>query len=172
MEQNEPALIRRIMDGDEAQYKLLIDRYKTGLYHHCFKFVRDEDIAEDLAQETFIQAYTHLDQYNAQYRFSTWLYKIATNIALQYLRKKRPDLIDDEALATFPSTLPSTDHLAKTNEINQAVARLPHKHQQVIRMRYWQGQSYAQIATELGTTTGAIKGWMRRAKQQLKEMLG
>ncbi len=171
MEQNEPALIRRILDGETAQYKVLIDRYKTGLYHHCFKFVRDEDQAEDIVQEAFIKAYLQLERYNPHYRFSTWLYKIATNIALQQLRKHQPRLLEDDEIAAIISTLPSTDQLAKDNELVNAVAELPHKQQQVIHLRYFEGKSYAQIAERLGTTTGAVKGWMGRAKQQLKEML-
>jgi len=171
MEQNEPALIKRILDGDSAQYKVLIDRYKTGLYHHCFKFVRDEDQAEDIAQEAFIKAYMYLERYDSRYRFSTWLYKIATNIALQQLRKQQARPLTDDELAAIISTLPNTDQLAKDNELAMAIATLPPNQQQVIRLRYWQGKSYAQIAELLGTTTGTVKGWMGRAKLTLKEML-
>jgi len=91
MEQDEHELITRILDGDEQAYGLLIDRYKEGPYRHCFRFMRDEDAAEDIAQATFIRAYLKLQEFDHIHAFSTWLYKIATNIALAEVRRKRPE---------------------------------------------------------------------------------
>lgn len=169
MKQDEIAMIIRILDGDEHLYGHLIDRYKEGLYRHCFKFVHDEDRAEDIAQEAFIKAYIQLETFNPNYRFSTWLYKIATNIALQEIRKKRPvPLSDDMQLI---STLAETDQTAKDDELHEAVNRLSDKYRAVISKHYWEGKSYEQIAEEMNSTTGSVKGWMSRAKQELRRML-
>lgn len=169
MTQDEKAIIIRILDGDEQAYALLIDRYKEGLYRHCFKFVRDEDWAEDIAQETFIKAYMRLEIYNSTYRFSTWLYKIATNIALQEIRKKRPVPLDDDM--QLISTLADTDQTAKDSELHFAVDQLNDNYKTVVVMHYWEGKTYEQIAVAMNTTTGSVKGWMSRAKQELRRTL-
>lgn len=75
---DETELIARSKQEDHAAYAILVDRYKNALYHHCFAVVRDEDVAEDIAQETFITAYYKLAGYNPEYRLATWLFKIAT----------------------------------------------------------------------------------------------
>lgn len=169
MEQDEKAIIIRILDGEEELYGILITRYKEGLYRHCFKLVHDEDWAEDIAQETFIKAYLHLETYNPTYRFSTWLYKIATHHALQELRKKRPVPLDEEM--QLISTLPATDQGARDEEIHRAVSQLSANHQAVVEMYYWEGKSYTQIADHMHTSTGSVKGWMSRAKRELRRIL-
>lgn len=171
MKQNEPELIARVLDGDEDAYAFLIDRYKTGLYHHCFKFMRDEDEAEDIAHEAFIEAYVHLDKYNPQFRFSTWLYKIATNLALMRLRQRRDVRMDEDELERIASDLPSAEDAVFYKQIHSAVDKLPIKYRSVVSMYYWQGKSYKEIAMLLGASVGSVKGWMYRAKKQLKEML-
>lgn len=169
MKQDETAMIIRIQHGEEQLYSTLIDRYKEGLYRHCFRYVRDEDWAEDIAQEAFIKAYVQLDSFNSHYRFSTWLYKIATNMALQEIRKRRPvPLTDDMQII---STLAQTDQVAKDDELHQAVQKLSDNHRAVVNKHYWEGKSYEQIAQEMGSTTGSVKGWMSRAKRELRRML-
>lgn len=171
MEQNETELIARIVDGDDDAYAILIDRYKEGLYRHCFRFTRDEDEAEDVAQEAFIEAFVHLESYNPKFRFSTWLYKIATNLALTRLRKRRDVRMDEDELDRVLSDLPGTLDLAMYRELHDAVDALPLQYRTVVSMHYWQGKSYSEIAMRMGTSTGSVKGWMSRAKKQLKEAL-
>lgn len=171
MKQDEQELIVHILDGDDEAYGILIDRYKEGLYHHCFKLVRDEDSAEDIAHEAFIEAFVHLATFNPQFRFSTWLYKIATNLALAHLRKRRDIRMDEDELDRVLSTLPDTTEFALYRELHEAVDELPHTYATVVSMHYWQGKSYSEIASSMGTSVGSIKGWMSRAKQQLKEKL-
>lgn len=169
MKQDETAIIIRIQHGEEQLYGTLIDRYKEGLYRHCFRYVRDEDWAEDIAQEAFIKAYVHLDSFDTRFRFSTWLYKIATNIALQEIRKKHPVPLTDNM--QLISTLAQTDQMAKDSELHFAVQKLPKTHRAVVSKHYWEGKSYKQIAQEMGSTTGSVKGWMSRAKRELRRML-
>ena len=171
MKQNESELIARILDGDEDAYAPLVDRYKEGLYRHCFKFVRDENEAEDIAHEDFIEAFIHLDRYNPRFRFSTWLYKIATNIALMRLRKRQDRLLYDNELDKVLNDLPNNETLALYQELHDAVDDLPDRYRTVVSMYYWQGKSYSEIARQMGTPVGSIKGWMSRAKKQLKEVL-
>jgi RNA polymerase sigma-70 factor, ECF subfamily len=171
MKQNEPELIARIMDGDKEAYAHLIDRYKDGLYHHCFRIVRDEDEAEDLAHEAFIAAYVHIDRYDPRFRFSTWLYKIATNLALSHLRKRREVRIDQDEWDKIPSNAPNAEQMASDSELHEVVDQLPLRYRTVVAMHYWQGKSYREIAAHLGVPVGSIKTWMYRAKKHLKEVL-
>lgn len=170
MKQDEKELIIRILDGDEQLYGELIDRYKEGLYRHCFRIIRDEDAAEDVAQEAFIKAYVQLVNFDQVHAFSTWLYKIATNIALGELRRNTPVLLDEKLLDILPGESNATD-LARYNELYQAIERLPENHKQAIRLHYFKDKRYEQIAKEMNTTTGSIKAWTSRAKRQLKGML-
>lgn len=171
MKQNEIAIINRILDGDEQAYAVLIDRYKEGLYRHCFQFMRDEDAAEDIAQEAFIKAYMNLTDFDQIHAFSTWLYKIATNIALSELRRKRPVPLDDEMIEVLMSELPKTELAAVYAELHDAIEKLPDNYKRVVELHYFDAMSYEKIAREMGTTSGSIKGWMNRARTQLKEML-
>ena len=171
MEQDEHELIAQILNGDDEAYGFLIERYKKGLYHHCFKLVRDEDIAEDIAHEAFIEAFVHLEKFNPQFRFSTWLYKIATNLALMRLRKRHDIRMDEDELDRVLSTLPDTEQFALYRELHTAVDELPGNYATVVSMHYWHGKSYSEIASSMGTSVGSVKGWMSRAKQQLKEKL-
>lgn len=171
MKHNELELIARSMDGDEDAYAILIDRYKEGLYRHCFRFTHDENDAEDIALDAFVEAYMHLDRYDSRFRFSTWLYKIATNLALMRLRKKRDVRMDEDELNRIISDLPNAEEFALYGELHQAVDELPVRYRTVVSMHYWQGKSYSEIASQMGTSVGSVKGWMHRAKQQLKEVL-
>lgn len=171
MKQNEQELVAQIMDGDDFAYEQIINRYKDGLYRHCFKFTHDEDEAEDIAHEAFIEAFVHLDQYNPKYRFSTWLYKIATNLALMYLRKRRDVRLDEGELERVLSDLPDAHSQALYSELRDAVDELPLRYKTIVSMHYWQGKSYSEIAMHMGTSVGSVKGWMSRVKKQLKEKL-
>jgi RNA polymerase sigma-70 factor, ECF subfamily len=168
---NEQELIARIMSGEGELFGELIDRYKTGLYYHCFAILRDEDAAEDVAQEAFIQAYRQLRRYDSKHRFSTWLYKIATHKAIDALRKNRTVPLDADFAETLPSTLPPTDRRVVYRELHDAVAELSPQYRSVVSLHYWQGKSYEEIAAIMNAPAGTVKGWLHRAKQQLKEAL-
>jgi RNA polymerase sigma-70 factor, ECF subfamily len=171
MRQNETELIAHILNGDDDAYAVLIDRYKEGLYRHCFRIIRNEDEAEDVAQEAFIEAFVHLDRYSPKFRFSTWLYKIASNLALTRLRKRHDIRMDEDELDRVLSDLPGAQDLALHQELHEAVDALPSQYRTVVSMHYWQGKSYSEIALRMGTSVGSVKGWMSRARKQLKEVL-
>lgn len=169
---DEHELIARSLNDDHEAYAVLVDRYKNALYHHCFAIVRQEDVAEDIAQETFITAYYKLRLYNPAYRLSTWLFKIATNKALDWLKKAAREVAaDDEVIASIASHHPRPDQQYDATELHEAVGKLQPKYRSVISLYYWQGLSYAEIATVLSAPTGSVKVWMRRAKDELKKEL-
>lgn len=169
---DESALIEQSLNGDHHAYGELVDRYKNALYHHCFAIVRNEDTAEDLAQEAFIAAYYKLHLYNPKYRFSTWLFKIATNKALTWLKKASREIAaDDELIASIASPLPGPDRSAEYGELHAAISHMNARHRAVVSLYYWQGLSYQEIATVLAVPIGSVRGWMHRAKEELRKEL-
>jgi RNA polymerase sigma-70 factor, ECF subfamily len=169
---DEAELIAHTLNGNHEAYAVLIDRYKNALYYHCFAVERSEDVAEDITQETFITAYYKLRRYDPKYRLSTWLFTIGTRKALNHLRKYVKEVTaDDELLQRVVSREPETQRRAEDAELHQLVQQLQPKYRAVISLYYWQGYSYNEIAHIMGVPTGSVKGWMNRAKLQLRKEL-
>lgn len=171
-EHNDTELIALSIDGNHAAYAELVDRYKNALYRHCFAIVRDEDEAEDIAQEAFVTAYYKLQTFDPTYKFATWLFKIATNKAMTWLKKSsREPNASDEMVGRLISALPSAEQEFQRREVERAVDTLKPKYRVVVRLYYWEGMKYSEIATVLAVSEGTIKSWLSRAKTQLKKEL-
>lgn len=170
--EEELKLIAQSLSGDTQAYGLLVDRYKNVIYHHCFAILRDEDAAEDMAQETFITAYYQLKKYNNTFKFSTWLFKVSTNKCLNYLRRKSKEIAaDDNLFENTASNEPTPHKEAETTELREAVGRLQPKYQAVVSLYYWQGLSYKDIALLMDVPINSVRVWLLRAKQQLRKEL-
>jgi RNA polymerase sigma-70 factor, ECF subfamily len=171
-ENDEQELIARSLAGDHRAYADLVDRYKNAIYRHCYAVVRDEDSAEDIAQEVFIAAFYKLKLYDPQYRLSTWLFKIGTNRSLNYLKKWGKEVsVDDELIGIIISKQPTPHAEAVNNELRQAVANLNPKYRIAISLYYWQGLSIAETALAMGAPVGSVKVWLKRAKEDLRKEL-
>ncbi|HSX17076.1 MAG TPA: sigma-70 family RNA polymerase sigma factor [Patescibacteria group bacterium] len=169
---DEAGLIAQSKQGDHQAYAELVDRYKNALYHHCFAIVRDEDVAEDIAQETFISAYYNIHKYDPTYRLATWLFKIATNKALNHLKRAAHQAAaDDDVIASVAATGPSPHDYSEQAELRAAVEQLQPQYRAAISLYYWQGLSYQEIATVMGSPLGSVKVWMARAKAELRKEL-
>lgn len=170
---DEKNIIKEILEGEVDKYKLLLDRYQPGLVRHCFVMTHDYEMANDITQEASIKAYFQLNKYDANYRFSTWLYKIATNICLDYLKKRKNVSLDDipEPASSEASILEKMDKRERAKTLHGAVRELPVKYQTVISLYYWEELSYEEIATVMNVPLGTIRTWLKRAKEQLKEVL-
>lgn len=165
-------LIGQAQQGDTQAYATLIDRYKEAVYRHCFAIVRNEDAAEDIAQETFIAAYYNLHKYNPTYSLATWLFKIGTNKCLNFLRAESKVIQhSDELIATIASTGKSPHTASLDAELHQAVSNLRPHYQAVISLHYWQGLSYADTALAMGAPINSVRVWIKRAKEQLRKEL-
>jgi RNA polymerase sigma-70 factor, ECF subfamily len=170
MSTDEPELIAHILDGDTEAYRELVDRHKNALFRHCFYIMRDEDLAEDMAQEAFVRAYEQLTRFDAaKGSFKTWLTTIATRLCLQYLRRDRTVPLDYQDLLESRHPTPIQD--AVDQELHDAVLRLKPQYRTVISLHYWQGYSYEDIAVAMDVPVGSVRGWLHRAKKQLKEAL-
>lgn len=167
---DEAELIAHILGGDREQYRVLVDRHKDSLYRHCFYIMHDEDAAEDMAQEAFIRAFRYLSRYDTKKAsFKTWLYTIATRLCLAELRKTHPLPLEDQD--TLVSAMASPRQLAENLELYEAVVQLKPNYRTVIILHYWHGYSYEDIATYMQAPIGSVRGWLHRAKKQLKEAL-
>ena len=178
------ALVERALDGDEAAYEALVDKYQRALYYHIRKMVRKEQIIEDLVQESFIKAFSALDSYQPRYAFSTWLYRIARNHTIDYLRKKKlPTRSIDAPVRTqegevdyqVPDTTYRPDkHVVEDQRrtlIQEAIDSLSPKYHRVIVLRHQEEKSYQEIADELELPLGTVKAHLFRAREKLNKYL-
>jgi len=169
---DEPELIARSLGGDTEAYGQLVNRYKDAIYHHCFAILRDEDAAEDMAQEAFITAYYQLKKYKSDYKFSTWLFKVSTNKCLNHIRRTvREVRASETAVDGIVSDGPTPHKVAEVGELRQAVNCLPPKYRAVISLHYWQGLEYKDIALAMEAPLNSVRVWLLRAKQQLRKEL-
>ncbi|MGM0588999.1 MAG: sigma-70 family RNA polymerase sigma factor [Bacteroidota bacterium] len=177
-------LVKRAKDGDEQAYQQLVDKYQRALYYHILKMVRNKDIIEDLVQETFVKAFDNLDSYSTSYAFSTWLYRIATNHTIDYLRKKKlptksidapVKTRDGEMQMELPDEQASADRQVlkkqRKNIVQDAIQNLPDKYRKVIELRHMEEFSYQEIADELDLPLGTVKAHIFRAREMLYKAL-
>ena len=180
----ESLLIEKALQGDENAYAEIIKRYRNSLYSVLFKMVKNKEEAEDLLQEAFIKAFRALESFNENYAFSTWLYKIAVNNCIDFLRKKRLQIFsydkplsvkDGEVRRDYPDPDQTPEHLLlsreKTQIINEAIDQLPPKYRIVIDLRHRQELSYEEIADRLNLPLGTVKARIFRAREILKRNL-
>jgi len=177
-------LINSALAGDQAAYAELLNRHKRTISQIIQKIVRDRLETEDLVQETFMRAFHSLASYRSEYRFSTWLYKIAANCAIDFLRKKKIEALSlDKPVDTEDGAvgidLPDRSFNPEENlwekqrrvSIDEAIESLPEKYRIVILYRHRDDQSYEEIAQILRLPVGTVKARIFRARELLKKML-
>lgn len=178
-------LVRRALDGDQAAFTRLREKYVGPLTGMINRMVRNSTDADDLAQEAFIKAFASLSSFNFEYAFSTWLYKIASNNCIDYLRKRRLKTVsihdpvttpkgEMERQVEDPSAVRPDHHLTsaeRTEMLQEAIAELPEKYRRVIEMRHTKEMEYQDIADELELPLGTVKAHLFRARARLARAL-
>ena len=178
-------IVRRILRGEEDLFELLVRRYQARVLGHVARMVGQRDDALDLTQEIFIKVFQALDRYNAQYKFSTWLFRIAGNAAIDHLRKKRPRTVPLEAsdpnssrqVSSIEYKSPELDPYAdlrnteRGEAISRAIQELPPEFRELITLRHFAGLSYEEIAQVKEMPLGTVKNKLFRARAVLKERL-
>lgn len=169
---NETLLINATLAGKEG-YEQLVERYHVGLIIHCERLVNNRQDAEDIAQESFVKAYLKLKDFDeTQGRFSTWLYRIATNNTIDFLRKQKRKVDVDDIEAIAEVTMPTHIEDEEKAQLQKAVLSLmPPEYRLAVDAYYWKGRSYQEIAYDLGVPINTVRTWLRRAKAQLREEL-
>lgn len=166
-------IIKDIINGDKEKYRELVEKHQQRLVNFIFAQVYDYDLANDIAQLSFIKAYNSLRNYNPKYEFSTWLYTIAINLTKSEM-KKRKNISLEEAKIQLRSKQNISDDVIKEQQaqtIRSAVTRLSKRYQMVINLYYWQELSYKEISDIMKVNINTIRTWISRAKKELKQQL-
>lgn len=184
LKNEELEIIREALGGSQKAFKTLTERHSPSVNHVIFKIVRDRDTTNDLTQETFMKAFASLASYRSEYRFSTWLYKIAANNAIDFLRKKRINALSlDQKIETREGSVeievpdnsynPEHDLVRKQQNITiqSAIDDLPERYKEVIIFRHKDDKTYEEIADLLGIPVGTVKARIFRARELLKKKL-
>jgi RNA polymerase sigma factor (sigma-70 family) len=176
-------IIQLALNGDEKAYAQLLDRYQDSIYFLLLKKIGNENDAEDLMMETFAKAFNNLSQYTPVYAFSTWLFRIAINNCIDFVRKKkiRPQSYDsgvdfhDPDNPNFTSSNLSPEDLVikdqKAAELRAMIKTLKPRYARLIELRYYQEFSYEEIAEEMQLPLGTVKAQLFRARELLAPLL-
>ncbi len=179
-------LVQRAIAGEEKCYAELMSRYRDAIYFMLLKMVNNKSDAEDLTIEAFGKAFKNIRQYSTSYAFSTWLFKIASNNGIDFLRKKRAVVISIDAgyssddserptpLSVCDEGLDPAEALIKSqvaNTVRMVVQKLKPRYKTLIEMRYFQELSYEEIAEQLSLPLGTVKAQLFRSRELLYNIL-
>ena len=184
--QTDHALIEATKNGDEAAFASIVGRYKSPITNYLYRFLNDYEEAVDLTQETFVRVYFAIDRYHTEYAFSTYIYRIATNLAISEIRKRKRRTIlsltglfqsedDDQTEFQPPDTRSRPDEDLVEDERSRVIAKaiftLPAKYRIPIILRDIEGKSYDEVAEILDLGLGTTKSRISRARGLLREKL-
>ncbi len=176
--------IREVLKGDQNAYGEIVELYKDKVFQLCYRMLGNHHEAEDIAQEAFIRAYVNIARFNMELKFSTWIYRIATNLCIDRIRKKKPDFyLDAEVSGTDGLTMYS-QVAAETNlpeedlesielqeAIQRAISKLPEKYRTVIVLKYIEELSLNEISEILDMPLGTVKTRIHRGRESLRQQL-
>jgi RNA polymerase sigma-70 factor, ECF subfamily len=181
-------VVLRARSGQEAAYRELIRRYERPVFALVFRMVRDRELAEDLAQETFVKALNAIDSYRPEFKFSSWIFKIANNAAIDHLRRRELDTLslDGSPHAETPEAMQATAlQIGARQEtpldtveakelgtaIEAAIGSLRPEYRSCILLRHVEGRAYEEIAEILNLPLGTVKTYIHRARNELRHSL-
>ena len=182
--EEDTALIKRALGGDQKAYKRLRLKYYDAIYNAMYRMIRDKEEVTDLTQEAFIKAFASLASFNEEYAFSTWLFKIATNNCIDYIRRKKLQTFsidkpieskDSDYTFEIPDTTYEADSELIANQrkkfLDDAISSLPPRYRQVIVLRHVEEKEYQEIAVLLKLPLGTVKAHIFRARELLYKKL-
>lgn len=184
-DQEDRTTIEKVLVGDYLAFEALVEKYQGRIYRHLRKMVKDNHVAEDLLQETFLNAYRGLKEFEGGSSFSTWLFRIATNNALMFLRKHKPHHVEyDDEIRTDPSYafMTVSPEFADTplevllsqegrSKIEEAIDALPTLYRSVLILRDIEGFSLSEVAEILNSSVPAVRSRLHRARNAARELL-
>ena len=175
-------LVHLALDGDRRAFERLVRRHQTGLVNHLFRQTGQRELAFDLAQEVFLKVYTALPRFNPKYRFTTWVYRIATNRAIDLMRRKTVPVCSLEETdhdvprhSTLADGAPAPDEILVYTELQErlerAIEELPAEYRRLLLLRNRQHYRYDEIAWITDLPIGTVKNRIFRAREILRETL-
>lgn len=174
--------------GRDRAFRELVRRYERPVFSLIYRMVRDREAAEDLAQDSFVKVLNHLDRYRPEFKFSSWIFKIANNVAIDHLRRRQLDTVSmdgsphaasaaEAAASSFDvaaqqeSALEELEAREIGGAIERAIARLRPEYRSCIMLRHVEGRSYEEIAATLDLPLGTVKTYIHRARNELRVAL-
>jgi RNA polymerase sigma-70 factor (ECF subfamily) len=176
-------LMLRVREGDETSFGLLLDRHRAPVVHFLYRMVQNDAVSEELAQEVFLRVYRSRATYAPTAKFTTWLFRIATHLALNWIRdgkkEKGQESLDEELLDGVqrqvaleqPTVEQSMVYEVKLREIREAIGMLPEKQRAAVTMHKYEELEYSQIAKALNCSESAVKSLLFRAYETLRARL-
>jgi RNA polymerase sigma-70 factor (ECF subfamily) len=176
-------LMLRVREGDETSFALLLERHRRPVVHFLYRMVPNQAVSEELAQEVFLRVYRSREKYEPTAKFTTWLFRIATHLALNWIRdnknEKKQESLSDEIIEGAERQITDAEptvearmlRQAKFDEVRRAVEALPEKQRAAVLMHKYEGFEYAQIARSLSCSESAVKSLLFRAYESLRARL-
>jgi RNA polymerase sigma-70 factor, ECF subfamily len=176
--------IKQVLKGDQSAFAELVELYKDKVFQICFRMLGNRHEAEDIAQEAFIRAYVNIETFNQNRKFSTWLFRIATNLCIDRIRKKKPDYyLDAEVAGTDGLTMYSqvaadvqmpedeVENMELQETIQKEISKLPEKYRSVIVLKYIEELPLQEISEILDMPLGTVKTRVHRGREALRKQL-
>ena len=182
--EHDAQLMLRVKEGDEVSFQLLLERHRNGVVYFVYRMVQNQAVAEELAQEVFLRVYRSRQTYEPTAKFTTWLYRITTHLALNWLRDRKNER-QEQSLETENEDGSATRQVedrtasveqrmvrqARLGEIRRAIDGLPEKQRAAVMMHKYEEMDYAQIAGVLQCSESAVKSLLFRAYETLRARL-
>ncbi len=177
MAESDAELVGRVLSGSDTAARELVRRFERPVFNLIARMVRDSAFAEDLAQETFVKAFSHLSSYDPRYKFINWILRIAHNTTIDYLRQPRPVMasLDDEegeiardrSKSTTETPFAATERQELRAALDAAIGRLRPEYREVVVLRYQEEFSYEEISETLNLPLGTVKSYLHRAREEM-----
>ncbi|MBQ0123492.1 MAG: sigma-70 family RNA polymerase sigma factor [Bacteroidales bacterium] len=172
---NDIELVELALKSDQSAFSSLLVKYREALLSFISKFVIMPEDAEDICQRTFEKAFMNISQYNHQFAFSTWLYNIARNEAIDHLRRNRNTIAStsmraqNEALNVVAASTPEDEFIIEqaVNQLKESIANLPDSYRVIAELRFIRDYAYEEIARKLDLPLGTVKTRINRARKML-----
>ncbi|MCQ4726786.1 sigma-70 family RNA polymerase sigma factor [Anaerotignum faecicola] len=168
-------LVQECINGDTFAFEELLGRYKNLVYSVVLRMVNDSEDANDIAQEVFIKVYKNISKYSPEFKFSTWIIKIATNSVIDFRRKKKPECIDIDDMVFEPSgnETPETSYIEGEGkrELSSAIEKLPDMYKVPIVLYHIEDMSYQEISEAVGISLSKVKNRIFRGRKILKDII-
>lgn len=183
-EADDAEIVRRVLKGEDELFATLVNRYRTRLFRFIGRYTNDAEDAKDVTQNVFFKVYGALDSYDSRFKFSTWIFRIAGNAAIDHLRRRKirpisldlpPDSAGDERRLDPKEVRPDPlENLARHRlgeALDQAIEKLPDDYRELISLRHYGELPYEEIAELKGMPLGTVKNKLFRARQALRDLL-
>lgn len=167
----ESELVERCRSADREAQRQLYEQTSSRVYRLLLRMTRNEDAAFDLSQDTYVRAFSRIAQFNGESSLATWLYRIAVNEALQFLRRKTPLQLDAQLEISSPDSNIAYDQVVAALDLDKALEQLDPTDRTILLLRYQEALDYRAISAVMDCPAGTVASRLNRARQRIRELL-